>query len=202
MKKTLVAVAGAVILSGCCIARGTLVSTPRGKRPIEDLVEGDTVWCVDPLTGEQVASPLVQVRSSKREIMRLEGDDFTLRCTTDHPLYDPVAKDWAAAGDWVLGKRTALLRVEEDQQPRVVEVTSRLVADGVSEVFDLSVEHELHNFVAAGVLVHNKKPVPPQCTTAQGQSVRQDDGCTLPDGGAGFIDCDENSTTQQTGVCR
>ncbi|HEY0882728.1 MAG TPA: Hint domain-containing protein, partial [Archangium sp.] len=117
MKNTVLAAASALALSSCgaifCIARGALVSTPRGKRRIEDLVVGDTVWCIDPETGERVEAPLVHVRAAKREIMRLEGEGFSLRCTTDHPLYDPVAKEWSAAGDWVLGKRSALLLIEE-----------------------------------------------------------------------------------------
>lgn len=206
MKKTLLAVAGSLSLVSCfpfsCIARGTLVSTPRGRRRIEDLVVQDAVWCVDPATGEQVASPITAVRSSKREVMRLEGEDLTLRCTTDHPLYDPLKKEWAPAGDWVLGHRTALLRVFDDgTAPRVIEVKSRLVADGVSEVFDLTVQHELHNFVAAGVLVHNKSPIRETCTLPDGGSTLVAADCTLPDGGTGFVTCAATDAGVAVGVC-
>lgn len=195
MKNTVLAVTSALALSSCgaifCIARGALVSTPRGKRRIEDLVVGDTVWCIDPETGERVEAPLVQVRSAKREIMRLEGEGFSLRCTTDHPLYDPVAKEWSAAGDWVLGKRTALLRVEDGAPPSVVHVSTRLISDGLGDVFDLSVEHALHNFVADGVLVHNKSPARParSCNNASGVSEREFSTCSLPDGGTGLTQC-------------
>lgn len=194
MNKTLLA-AAAFSLTACgglfCIARGALVSTPRGKRRIEDLVVGDTVWCVDPESGERVEAPLVQVRSAKREIMRLEGDGFSLRCTTDHPLYDPVAKEWSAAGDWVLGKRTALLRVEDGARPSVVQVSTRVIADGLADVFDLSVEHALHNFVADGVLVHNKSlpPTARSCRDANGVTQREFSTCSFPDGGTGTTQC-------------
>jgi hypothetical protein len=196
MNKTLLAAAAAFSLTACgglfCIARGALVSTPRGKRRIEDLVVGDTVWCVVPESGERVEAPLVQVRSAKREIMRIEGEGFSLRCTTDHPLYDPVAKEWSAAGDWVLGKRSALLLVEEDARPRVVQVSTRVVADGLADVFDLSVDHALHNFVADDVLVHNKSPIrdPRSCTDENGATVQEASTCSRPDGGAGIVLCE------------
>lgn len=202
MNKTVLA-AAALALTACgglfCIARGALVSTPRGKRRIEDLVVGDLVWCIDPESGERVEAPLVQVRSAKREIMRIEGEGFSLRCTTDHPLYDPVAKEWSAAGDWVLGKRTALLRVEDGARPSVVQVSTRLVSDGLADVFDLSVDHPLHNFVADGVLVHNKSPprMARTCANANGVSEREFSSCSFPDGGTGLTQC---NTVEDGGV--
>lgn len=200
----ILAAAAAVSLSSCvfcCIARGALVSTPRGRRPIEDLAEGDTIWSVDPTSGERVASPVLQIRSATREVMRLAGDGFSLRCTTDHPLYDPAAGEWASAGDWVLGKRTSLLFVEDGARPRVVEVVDRVIADGLAEVFDLTVEHDLHNFVAAGVLVHNKSP-PSRvrvCETGDGRFVDEFSDCSLPDGGAGLVQC-ETTLVEDGGV--
>ncbi len=195
MKKPLVALLGSLSLTACCIARGTLVSTPRGLRRIEDLIEQDTLWSVHPETGERVASHLVAIRRATREVMRLVGADFELTCTTDHPLYDPSTKSWASAGDWVLGGRHQLLLVPDAGAARVVTVERRDVSAGVAEVFDLSVEHELHNFVAAGVLVHNKKhpSTPPiQCVVEQDGGARlltYGEPCTTPDGGSGEADC-------------
>jgi hypothetical protein len=122
--------------------------------------------------------------------MRLEGEAFSLRCTTDHPLYDPVAKAWAPAGDWALGQRSALLLVADEHAARVVHVERRLVADGVEEVIDLTVEHELHNFIAGDVLVHNKS-IRLTCEL-DGGVVGSGDVCTLPDGGEGNTTCDFN----------
>ncbi len=117
VQKPLVILLGSLALTACCIARGTLVSTPRGKRPIEELVEGDLIFSVDPETGARVASAVVQLRRATREVMRLAGDGFSLTCTTDHPLFDPEEKVWAPAGDWALGTRSALLFVPEGDAP-------------------------------------------------------------------------------------
>lgn len=128
MKKPLIALLSSISLAACCIARGTLVSTPRGRRPIEDLIEQDTLWSIHPETGERVASHVIAIARATREVMRLGGEDFTLTCTTDHPLYDPSTKSWAPAGDWVLGNRSALLFVPDDGASRVVSVRQREVS--------------------------------------------------------------------------
>src|SRR5262245_10760480 len=93
-----------------CIARGSRVRRRRGWKRIEELAEGDDVLCVDPLSGELVVTQLTHVRSAMRECIRLSFDGGALTCTSDHPLYCPVNKEWAPAGDWALGKRTTLFR--------------------------------------------------------------------------------------------
>lgn len=147
---------------GCpffCVARGSRVRTPRGARAIEDLALGDEVVAVDPVTGETVAARLMGVRRSTRETLELSGEKFVLRCTTDHPLWDPDGKCWADAGDWALGRRTSVLLAAEGQSTAVARVTSVKLDAGVSEVFDLTVDHPFHSFVASDVVVHNKSPI-------------------------------------------
>lgn len=205
MKNTILGVLSAVSLLACgptsCIARGTLVWTPRGLRRIDELIEQDTVWCVDPATGEHVASPITHVKHAKREVMKLTGEGFSLTCTTDHPLYDPLAKTWAPAGDWVLGQRSSLLLVPEDgSTPRAVAVTGREVAAGVCEVFDLTVAHALHNFVAGRVLVHNKS-IRLSCPAPDGGRTFGGDPCTCADAGTGTTSCDLSTGGAVSTVC-
>jgi hypothetical protein len=205
MKNQLLGVLSAASLLSCspisCIARGTLVWTPRGLRRIDELIEQDTVWCVDPATGEHVASPITAVKSAKREVMRLSGETFSLSCTTDHPLYDPLARTWAPAGDWVLGQRASLLLVPEDgSTPRVVAVTGREVAAGVCEVFDLTVAHALHNFVAGRVLVHNKT-IRLSCPAPDGGSTFGGDRCICADAGAGTTSCEVATNGEVSTAC-
>ena len=52
-------------------------------------------------------------------------------------------------------------------------------------------EHDLHNFVAGGVLVHNKT-FKKQITCAV--------PCVLPDGGSGLVDCPSN-VSGNSGSC-
>lgn len=168
----------------------------------------DEIWSVDPSTGELFAAKISALTRATREIIRLQGEGFSLSCTPDHPLYDPLTKDWAPAGDWVLGLRSDLLLVPEGgQAARVTAVHTRERSAGLSEVTDLSVDHELHNFVAANVLVHNKKyPVTQRSCrqdTENGELVVlvHSRGCALPDGGTGEADCSEGEDGGVVGRC-
>ncbi len=159
MKRVLTAAAAAMSLVGCggttCIARGARVATPGGPRPIEALREGDTIVVVEPASGMTAASRIVRIVSSHREVGALALGGVSLRLTSDHPVYDPVARGFFPAGDWLLGTRTSLLRLDGDAvRPALVEQAQPFV--GTAEVFDLTVEHEWHTFVAEGVVVHNK----------------------------------------------
>ncbi|MBL8951815.1 MAG: hypothetical protein JNK82_13620 [Myxococcaceae bacterium] len=171
-----------------CVARGTRVSTPRGLRNIEDLLPGDEVLCVDPDTGQQLATRLTSTRSAVRECVSLRFDTGALVVTSDHPLYCPTAREWAPAGDWALGKRTHLLRVTVEG-PGPVHVDRPETFAGVHEVFDLSVDHPLHNFVANGVLVHNKQN-PDICYLPGDVSTTKNATCACENGGRGRVQCE------------
>lgn len=84
--------------------------------------------------------------------------------------------------------------VSDEGAPRTALVQQREVAAGVAEVFDLTVQHELHNFVAAGLLVHNKSPAIGirNCPVSQPRgtvTLQEIDACELPDGGVGHVVC-------------
>lgn len=171
-----------------CVARGTLVRTPRGARRIEGIVEGDEVCCIDPLTREVAVAKVTAVRSAKRECVRVVLAHGELVLTSDHPVYCPDTKEWAPAGDWALGKRARLLRATEEAM-EAVEVLGRELFAGVFDVFDLTVDHPLHNFVANGVLVHNKPGRFPRCILSDAGTALHGDACTCADGTSGVLQC-------------
>jgi hypothetical protein len=191
-----------LVLSGCpfyCVARGSRVRTSKGDRRIEDLSVGDELVCVDPDTGVVHSTKLIHVNQAHRETVCLSWKGGSLTCTSDHPLYCPDAREWAPAGDWALGKRTALLRVDAtDEQPVRVVLEQVSTFAGMHDVFDLTVEHELHNFVANGVLVHNKTPPQRQCPRDGGAPVFEFDTCTC-NGALSSITC--TATGSECGVC-
>ncbi len=171
-----------------CIARGTRVRTRRGDRAIEDFEVGDDLLCCDPATGALFDTTVTHVKRAHRECVRLAGEGFELVATSNHPLFDPVAREWAPAGDWALGQRGALLHVAKETATPV-QVTRREVFHAVRDVFDLTVEHALHTFVANGIAVHNKPPPVTTCRQLDGGTVRQHAPCTCANGGTGTTWC-------------
>lgn len=194
--------AGAALVSalGCypggCIARGARVRTPQGLRPIESITVGDEVFCVDPELRRFVIAKVSATRSVQRECVRLVFGNSELVLTSDHPTYCPDARTYAPAGDWALGRRRHLLHATDE---RIVPLEVRRVDTfaGVHEVFDLTVDHPLHNFVVNGVLVHNKR-IGRVCSSTDAGVVRQWDACSCGDGGQGSVQCD-NGVVQCTG---
>ena len=83
-----------VIVDECFVA-GTLVSTPLGRRPIEQLRPGDKV-----LTSDGVAPIKRLVRSNAERLVKVRlGSGQSIRCTPDHPFFTDAG--------WVCAKNLA-----------------------------------------------------------------------------------------------
>lgn len=210
MRKNWVAGALAVTaLSGClltCVARGTWVRTPRGRRRIETLGVGDEVCAVDPERGTLVTTTIVEVRSSRRECVQLTAGEVALTLTSDHPVFCPRSKQWAPAGDWALGRRTDLLCVRDDGGLEVREVREVNLVAGLHDVFDITVASPLHDFVANGVVVHNKTPRRERCTlpgAPDAGQVYEYERCSCGDAGVGTVVCtDSDAGTGECEACQ
>lgn len=152
--------AAALWLSACgggpkCVARGARVRVRDGERNIEDISVGDEIITVDVATQASRVARVSAIAKATRECVQLRFGGGALMLTSDHPVYCPVEKVWAPAGDWALGKRTWLLQLM-GASLATVEVTEVSTFAGVSDVFDLTVDDDAHTFVANGVVVHNK----------------------------------------------
>lgn len=83
-----------IIVDECFVA-GTLVSTPQGRRPIEQLRPGDRV-----LTSDGVARIKRLVRNSAERLVKVRlGSGQSIRCTPDHPFFTDAG--------WVCAKNLA-----------------------------------------------------------------------------------------------
>ena len=125
--------------SGCFLA-GTPVDTPFGPCPIETLDRGDLVW----ITDEEPATILSVLIATRADLVEVVTDAATVVCSPNHRF--AVPDGWCEASS-LAGKT-----LERGQ--RVVSV---LPFPGEHQVYNLEVNHPLHQYRVAGLLVHNAK---------------------------------------------
>lgn len=119
-----------------------------------------------------------------REAFALEAGGSSLVVTPEHPVFDPASGGFFAAREWLTGARHTMM-VASPFFAGVADVSSHHSV-GQRRVFDLTVDHAWHTFIAGGVVVHNKQP--PGCTNETGELVTRDQTCPC-DGGVGFRQC-------------
>lgn len=174
-----------------CVATGTRVSTPTGPRRVEDFAVGDALFTVDPLNGAFAITHVTHIRTSERECGSLTVGGAAFTVTSDHPLFDPITGSFHAAGDWLTGSRSRLLAFD-GERTFPVEVAHRESFARISQVFDLTVAHAWHTFVAEGVVVHNKSKALPGCEVPDAGLVSGGaigGSCSCADGGTGVWLC-------------
>ncbi|MEM7264287.1 MAG: Hint domain-containing protein, partial [Planctomycetota bacterium] len=132
---------------GTCVVEGTEISTPSGKRPVETLRVGDSVWSYD-VWRERVVESKVQFRrvGLAHELIDVAP---SLSVTPEHPVYTQrgyvPARDLREL-DELLGRNRCRRQLSSVRKHRTQRPT---------RVFDLTTTGP-HNFFAGGYLVHNK----------------------------------------------
>lgn len=133
-----------------CFVGETLVSTPNGPRMIEDILVGDKVWTYT-LAGQMVASNVVRVVSGPRDdLLRITATNGQAWiCSPNHPFQLANGQFVEAAGlvpgCWLRSPRGEY------------RVKTIFIYPGTFTVFDITVDHQDHTFIAGGVVVHNKE---------------------------------------------
>jgi hypothetical protein len=140
---------------GTCFTAGTLVATPEGDRPIEDLRAGDKVFCFDQTTGARCLETVEEtfVRTTTR-LFHLTIRGARVTTTAEHPFM-VTGMGWVQAGDLRAGDllTTPGGTVVLDQ----VQVETVDETDPVT-VYNIHVRAHHTYYVLAGdvpVLVHN-----------------------------------------------
>jgi len=146
---------------GCFVA-GTPVLTPNGYVAIEELRKGDTVFSYDHNFQERVEADISAIVSRKvNDLMRVElADGTTIQVTREHPFYSPDESIYKPIGEFKPGEKLA--RIGRDEKLKAIGVAGVKVVRGEFTVYNISVDSSHENYVAAGVLVHNKTPNPTQ----------------------------------------
>ncbi len=140
--------------SGGCVIKGTMIKTSEGERPVETFRPGDTVTSIKLTEKVTFANATVTsvVTSRTARCIRLNN---TLSVTPNQPI-------WSQAG-WVKAEDLKPNDLVMNHEGVFVEVTETESIDDYFEIFQLNIEAPNHNYLANGLLCHNKiqPPLPP-----------------------------------------
>ncbi|MDE7390644.1 MAG: EndoU domain-containing protein [Lachnospiraceae bacterium] len=138
--------------NSACFIAGTLISTPNGFVPIEDIEAGDTVWSFDQTTLE-VSEKTVEktfVRQNGNLIKVTAGNE-TFTATSNHPFY-VASKGFVEAIDLRAGD--VLITVNGERL--VVNKVQHEILESPIDVFNFTVSENHTYFIGSSAVgVHN-----------------------------------------------
>jgi superfamily I DNA/RNA helicase len=135
-----------------CLPPGTMIRTPEGDVPIEDIEVGDLLDSSGDFRGVEPGK--VHRRHEGRwkgHLVRVRAGEFSIVGTPDHVV--PVAPDGVGKGllELSIGERLFIVR-DAKVVPIAIDAVEVEQYDG--PVYDLEVD-PTHHYIANGVLVHN-----------------------------------------------
>lgn len=145
-----------VLLDKCLPGDSSIIDEAGAPRPISSISRGDRV--ISPtLAGSSwriIEAEVVEVLSSKREVLGIITEKGVLRATRNHiiPVINGNKLSLIPAG--LLRPGDLLLRFNEKAWEPRVSVVKKLAVLGYQEVFDIRLDRN-HLFIADGFVVHN-----------------------------------------------
>ena len=137
--------------SCCCFKGGTLITTDKGDKPIEEIKEGDLV-----LTRKGFKEVTHSWCSGEKDCISVNVEGSEIICTPDHRFIDAFNNEIEAQD---LTKEITLLKAAKFRKGKYQLRPAHLTAKtssvvGRYTVYDIEVE-DCHEFFANDVLVHN-----------------------------------------------
>lgn len=135
---------------GGCFVKGTVVATPQGLIPIDQMKVSGEVYALDLTTNKLVGQKVMRViKAQGQEILVLDFGDEKIRCTPLHRFY---------TGQWIPAHKLQLMSnvLSRDGQWKALRGIGREIQS--QPVYNLTVAG-IHNYLVgqAGLLVHNVK---------------------------------------------
>lgn len=135
-----------------CFPAGTMISTPTGEVPIEQIKPGDSVVSFQPLNGKFSAKTVTATmqRQSSWLVNLTASSGVKLACTPNHPIL--TENGWVPAGELA-----NIYKVRVDAPGMMwakVYGVSRIGPSSPFMVYNLEVA-TTHTYIANGVVVHN-----------------------------------------------
>lgn len=142
--------------TGGCFMAGTLIDTPDGLKPIEDIEEGMKVYAYDFTTGEIKEDTIEKTfKLSSNNVVRLTFDDnTTIRATYNHFFYNWEEGGWDQIGDYQYGDIITTV----DGADSMVKSLDGI--EGIIDVYNLRTK-EYFNFIVVTSEYSSKNPATP-----------------------------------------
>ena len=161
-----------VVQTGCdgtdsCFVPDTMISTPNGDVPIQNLKVGDEVYAYDHQRSEVITSKVTQTfvhHNKKTKALKLPNGK-SIGVTSNHPIYASDLNTYIPAGELDRGQMLVMKQTSSMSTDTVaIEASLPLWSHERGTVYNISVAG-VQNYFAEGLLVHNKTQ---ECTPANG----------------------------------
>jgi hypothetical protein len=133
---------------GGCLALGTQIEVPGGRKAVESLAIGDDVLSFDPQAGKVIVSSIASI-SCKENVSCVEINGQWVVSKTQCVL--SARGEWVEVRALVPGMRLYCVDSERMFQIRTLTLI------GLRRIFEFQTNHDSHNVIAAGAVFHNAK---------------------------------------------
>jgi hypothetical protein len=148
------------VLKRGCFAKGTLVYTPLGHVPIEEIKVGDMVYAKDPDTGEFDVKEVTELSLQHSYVLyNVTMGDETIGVTAEHPFW-VYGKGFVSVEDLVVGDEIVIHNETNTEENGfdLVSVTAieKVFYEDLQPIYNFTVE-DWHSYFVGGccVWVHN-----------------------------------------------
>ena len=137
-----------------CFLAGTLVETKTGKKAIEEIEEGEEVWCEEDIGEQKLKKVLKRIEKTNDILYHVYIRNQEIHTTEDHAIW-LEGEGWKKAEDIQVGD---IVRCRTGEPEKITNIWMEKLPEQV-KVYNLSVE-DCHNYYVSekGVLVHNDCP--------------------------------------------
>lgn len=153
-----------IFLVGCdkngvmCVSGDTPILTPSGNIPAEKLNIGNEIFSYDLTRNILIPAKIADIRRGYDRCIRFGiYSGARLRVTVDHLIFSPETGNYERALKWQSAELSIFYAIGEGM-PKTPIVTPLGIDLKKVEVFDITVDSPFGNFIANGILMHNKTP--------------------------------------------
>ncbi|MCX6749728.1 MAG: Hint domain-containing protein [Candidatus Pacearchaeota archaeon] len=162
-------------VTGSFIA-GTQITTPLGLKLIEELNIGDEVYSLNPLTNGFLKKNIIDKYEipAKNTLNITFSDKTNLIVTQEHPFWNPTTKSYKKIKDFKVGDKVLSFKNTNSAKELIITSIEPIPSYEGKPVYNLRVDGEFNNYLANGILVHNKYATTTDDALLEGDAIAED----------------------------